>query len=194
MKTAATHIEMKISRYKQNGFVLLEVLISMVILALGLLGLAGLQLGVQNTETDSYQRAQAILLTEDMADMLSSNRVNAASYVTGTATPVGTGDSQPANCTGLTGVQNDLCTWSNMLKGTSETISSSGVNVGAMTDARGCIEYVSGNPDVYRVTVAWQGMTQLSPPALLCGQNLYGNDNARRAIASLVTIANLTAP
>ncbi len=171
---------------------LLEALISIVILAFGLLGLAGLQLKVQNTETDSYQRAQAILLTEDMSNMLSANRSNAASYVTGTVAPLGTGDNQPTNCSGLTGVSLDMCTWSNLLKGASEV--KSGASVGAMTNAVGCIESLGGTPSVYRVTVAWQGMAQLNPPALTCGKNLYGNDGNRRAIASLITIASLTAP
>jgi len=169
---------------------LLEVLISIVILAFGLLGLAGLQLKVQSSETESYQRAQAILLTQEMANMLSANRANAASYVTGT--PLGTGDGEPSSCTALTGVQLDQCTWSNQLKGASET--NAGTNVGAMANAVGCIESLGGSPSVYRVTVAWQGMTQLSAPALTCGLNLYGNDGNRRAIASLITIANLTAP
>ncbi len=168
---------------------LLEVLISIIILAFGLLGLAGLQLKVQNSETESYQRAQAILLTQEMASMLSANRANAASYVT--STPLGTGDSQPSSCTGQ-GMQLDECTWSNQLKGAAEV--NSGVNVGAMTNAVGCIESLGGSPSVYRVTVAWQGMTQLSAPALTCGQNLYGNDGNRRAISSLITIASLTAP
>ena len=169
---------------------LLEVLISIVILAFGLLGLAGLQLKVQSSETESYQRAQAILLTKEMSDMLSANRANAASYVT--TTPLGTGDGQPSSCSTLTGVQLDECTWSNQLKGASET--NSNVNVGAMTNAVGCIQSLGGSPIVYQVSVAWQGMTQLNPPALTCGQNLYGNDGNRRAISSLITIANLTAP
>jgi type IV pilus assembly protein PilV len=63
-----------------------------------------------------------------------------------------------------------------------------------MTNAVGCIESLGGTPGVYRITVAWQGMTQLSAPALSCGQGLYGNDGNRRAIDSLVTIANLSAP
>ncbi len=175
---------------KQGGFMLLEVLISIIILAFGLLGLAGLQLKVQGSETESYQRAQAILLTQEMASMLSANRANASSYVT--SSPLGTGDGEPSSCTNLTGVQLDQCTWSNQLKGASEV--NSGANVGAMTNAVGCIESLGGSPSVYRVTVAWQGMTQLSPPALTCGQNLYGNDGNRRAISSLVTIASLTAP
>ncbi len=174
----------------QGGFMLLEVLISIIILAFGLLGLAGLQLKVQSSETESYQRAQAILLTQEMANMLSANRTNAASYVT--STPLGTGDGEPSSCSALTGVQLDQCTWSKQLKGASEV--NAGTNVGAMTNAVGCIESLGGSPSVYRVTVAWQGTTQLSAPALACGQNLFGNDGYRRAISSLITIASLTAP
>ncbi len=176
------------------GFTLLEVLIAIVVLALGLLGLAGLQARMQVSETESYQRSQAILLAEDMANRLSANRLNAASYITGVSSPLGTGNQTQANdCSNLASIaQTDLCEWGNELFGTAEKTGSS--TVGAMADARGCVELISTNPDVYRISVAWQGMSELSAPPLLCGQNLYGADSYRRAIASLVTIPCLTCP
>ncbi len=171
---------------------LLEALLTIVIVAFGLMGLAQLQTKMQLSQSESYQRAQATLLVQDMANRLSANRSNAASYLTG-STDVGTGDSRPADCSSLTGVQKDLCEWSNQLKGAAETLNATAV--GAMTGARGCIDLISNNPDVYRVTVAWQGLSLLSAPALTCAQNLYGNDDSyRRAIARLVTVASLSAP
>lgn len=176
----------------QPGFSLLEALVTIVILAFGLLGLAGMQVKTQASETESFQRAQAILLVEDMANRIGANRANAASYLTGT-TPLGTGDSsQPTDCTTLTGAARDSCDWSYELKGAAEK--QSGSAIGAMTGARGCIVQTGTNPSVYMITVAWQGMTQLSAPSLACGKNLYGSDGYRRAIANQVTIANLSAP
>lgn len=165
----------------------------MVLLAFGLLALAGLQARVLASESESFQRAQAILLAEDMASRISANRSNAASYLTNSST-LGTGDSQPGTCdpTILSGAALDVCEWSNQLKGAAEV--RGGSSVGAMVGARGCVEQVQTNPAVYRVTVAWQGTVQFNAPPVACGQNLYGSDGYRRALVNTITLANLTAP
>jgi len=67
---------------RQRGFTLMEVLVSMVVLSIGLLGLAGLQLnGLKNTNS-SYQRSQASLLASEMIDRIRANRAGmvAGSY------------------------------------------------------------------------------------------------------------------
>ena len=182
------------SGYKcQRGTSLLEVLITIIILAFGLLGLAGLQSKIQLAEMESFQRAQATLLLSDMVERISTNRADAASYVVA-APLVGTGDTQPADCTTLAvGFSRDVCEWSNALKGASEQINST--NTGAMLGGRGCIAQVQA-PDstagvclagVYRVTVVWQGMNPTAPSALTCGQGSY-TPTTRRAISSQITI------
>lgn len=181
----------------QPGFSLLEVLVTLVILAFGLLGLAGLQAHVQVSETESFQRAQAVLLVQDMANRLSANRSNAASYLTTGGTPIGTGDSQPTDCSALTGVALDQCEWSNELKGAAENKTAAGqsTSLGAMKDARGCIDLVAGgspSTPVYLVSVAWQGMAEFQASTLACGANLYGADGYRRAMAISVPVACMT--
>ncbi len=54
----------------------------MVIIAFGLLGMAGLQMRMQSSEMEAYQ-GQALLLLNDMANRISSNRTNAAAYLAG---------------------------------------------------------------------------------------------------------------
>jgi type IV pilus assembly protein PilV len=182
-----------------RGVSLIEVLVTMVILAIGLLGLAGLQVRLQSSELESYQRAQALILLEDMANRLSANRANAAAYVTTETNFLGIGDSQSASCSG-SGLSFDLCQWSNALKGASEQ-SSSSTNVGAMIGARGCIEDL-GTGDQFIITVVWQGMTPLSAPVSNCGAGLYDgdsgtscvNDLCRRAMSTIVRIADLASP
>lgn len=182
---------------RQRGFTMLEVLITLVILAFGILGLANLQAKVHAVEIESYQRAQAVLLLENMVSRINANRANAAAYVTGTATPLGEGEV--ASCAApVTLAQIDQCQWSTSLKGVAET--RGGTNVGAMTGARGCVEQLVapvGAPTctagVYRVTVTWQGMNATAAPSLLCAQTIagtspYGGDALRRAIAARVTI------
>lgn len=61
----------------QAGFSLLEVLIAVAIMALGLLGLAGLQAqGLKNNHS-AYVRSQAALFAYDMVDRLRADRVTA---------------------------------------------------------------------------------------------------------------------
>jgi type IV pilus assembly protein PilV len=59
----------------------MEVLITVVIMAFGLLGLAGFQVRTSVMEQESYQRVQALLLVQDMAERIYANRANAATYV-----------------------------------------------------------------------------------------------------------------
>lgn len=183
-----------IKKHVMQGISLIEVLITVVILAIGLLGLAGLQVRLQTSEIESYQRTHALILLEDMANRVSSNRNNAVDYVTAGA-PLGTGDGQPNACAG-NGQAFDACQWSNALKGSSE-LSSAANNVGAMIGARGCIVDL-GTGDQFLITVAWQGLTPISAPASACGAGLYNgatggcvNDLCRRTMSTIVRIANL---
>jgi type IV pilus assembly protein PilV len=180
-------------RAGEHGVALIEALITIVILAFGILGLAGLQAKMQAAEMESYQRTQALVLLEDMVHRVSANRANAATYVT--VSPVGTGDAQPADCSGLAvGQPRDTCEWSNALKGAAEQIG--GNSVGTVIGGRGCIEQVGGAvPPAFRVVVTWQGFNATAVPSFGCAANLYGSDDKlRRAIAKTVSVATLTPP
>ena len=185
----------------QSGFTLLEVLITLIVLAIGLLGLASLQSKIQLGQVESYQRAQAVLLLEDMVNRINTASLTtvgnptAAPYVTGTTSALGVGDAQPTSCAGLAvGLARDQCEWSNALKGASE-IKGTG-NVGAMVSARGCVEQLQAEnpaptvctPGIYRVSVVWQGLNQTVEPALLCAAGSgYGN-GYRRVISTQLVI------
>lgn len=68
-------------RKSESGFGMLEVLISLLILAIGLLGLASLQTTTLAQTTEVRNRSQAILLADDLLERIRSNRGNLASYV-----------------------------------------------------------------------------------------------------------------
>lgn len=177
--------------HSQHGVSLLEVLVTIVILAFGLLGLAGLQAKIQLVEVESFQRAQAILLLNDMSERISANRANAATY--DTTTIFGKDNTQPSDCSSLgIGQPRDTCEWSNALKGAGEQIS--GANVGSLTDGRGCITKIQDEniatctPGIYQVTVAWQGMHRTTAPASTCGQGSYGADSYRRAVSTRISV------
>lgn len=178
---------------RQNGTSLLEVLITMIVLAVGLLGLAAFQAKAQVGAIESYQRAQAVVLLEDMYSRMRGNPTEAASYVT--AEPLGTGAATADCSAAAAGSARDLCEWNLALQGAAELKDAN--NAGAMQGARGCISTVqepdpsSGvcRPGIYLVAVAWQGMHKTQASPIACGENLYGDDDSdRRAISVRVAV------
>jgi type IV pilus assembly protein PilV len=59
-----------------------------------------------------------------------------------------------------------------------------------MLGARGCI--TNPAPDVWVVTVAWQGMAPTVAPEEACGAGQYGNDKLRRTVSLIVRRAILS--
>jgi len=71
----------------QTGFTLIEILVSLIILSIGLLGLSSLQLTALQRNTSSYNRSLATSLAYDIADRMRANKVatDGDAYVTGLA-------------------------------------------------------------------------------------------------------------
>jgi type IV pilus assembly protein PilV len=204
---------------RQRGFSLIEVLVSMLIITIGLLGLAGMQARAQIAELESYQRAQALVLLYDMVDRINNNRTagtcfavttdttNGAPYFgTGaTATAAcGTGSSAATNAAAITA----MTQWNTLLQGASET--KAGASVGAMIGARGCVSYnaateylnaSTGAPYTgtgeYTLAVSWQGMSDGYAPVKACGAGLYGTavatDTKRRTVWVTMRVGTLAA-
>jgi type IV pilus assembly protein PilV len=183
-------------RGQPAGFVLLEVLVTIVILVFGLLGLAGFQLRATVAENEAYQRAQALILVQDMVDRIYANRAAAATYTDTAlhAQPIGSGDAEPAPAAcamAEVALDRDFCEWSNALKGAAEQ-DKGGKSVGTMIGGRGCV--TAGTANEYMVTVVWQGLVPtVAPAGTDCGANLYGNDALRRAVSMRVVISTLNA-
>ena len=99
------------------GFTLIEVLISMLILAVGLLGLAGLQATGLRNNLSAYNRSQATQLAYDLADRMRANLADAQLYgasVYFTQAPAGAAVPNCETTTGCTTTQmaqNDLAVW-----------------------------------------------------------------------------------
>jgi type IV pilus assembly protein PilV len=96
----------------QSGFTLLEILVAIVVLSIGLLGLASLQAVGLRTNQSAYLRSQATLLAEDMADRMRAN--NVAVQANNYNLPVA---NLSANCRSAAGcsanemAQNDYAEW-----------------------------------------------------------------------------------
>ena len=181
----------------QRGTTLIEVMVTLLIVAFGLFGLAGLHARLQTSEMEAYQRSQAMTLLNDMASRITINRRMAASYVT--TSPLGTGTACPS-ATG-TRQQVDANEWCNALLGAAETsgTGTNKLNIGAVIGGRGCVEDLGNNE--YLVTVAWQGLVPIvaPPDGVACGKNQFDDastsckkDLCRRTVTTLVRIGKLS--
>jgi type IV pilus assembly protein PilV len=119
------------------GFTLIEVLVSVLVLSIGLLGLASLQATSLRFNNDSSVQTQAAYLASDMADRMRANVSQAANYPGASAaanTACYSGGCSPSAMTG-----NDIAEWNDEL-----------VNLPA---GQGTITAIAGG--LYRITVMW---------------------------------------
>src|SRR5215831_5374790 len=128
----------------QRGTSMIEILVTIVITSIGLLGLAGLQSRMQISEVESYQRSQALILLSDMASRLDANHRVAANYVT--ANPLGTGMTCATTNNASTRQERDAAQWCIALQGAAEKVGGvNGSKAGAMIGGRGCVESLPNN-------------------------------------------------
>ena len=82
-----------------NGFTLVEILITVLILSIGLLGLAGLQVSSMKSNHSSYLRSQATIMAYDMIDRMRANQkaVTDTDYVANTTYTVTAPTTTPPN-------------------------------------------------------------------------------------------------
>jgi len=189
---------------RQAGIAMMESLMSMAVLLFGLLGIVGLQAKTQTSQFEAYQRAQALLLLDDMVSRITANPYAADCYAItdgaggqpylGTA---GVGYRGNTTCTAVVGTaqtraiaESGMGEWDDLLKGVAEK-DSGGDNNGAMIGARGCVSYDAA-ADTYTVVVTWQGLVPTMAPAVDCANGLYGPDTQRRAVSTTIRIARLS--
>lgn len=134
------------SRIKQRGFTLLEVLITLVILAIGLLGLAGMQaIGLKNNSS-AYQRSQATQMAYDIADRMRANIAAIGNYRTSVTAPstatIKTGCTTTAGCSATDMAENDLYEWNLALTNSTATL--------PMVDAT-----ITAASEIYTISITW---------------------------------------
>ena len=204
---------------RARGFSLIEVLVTMTIILLGLLGVLATQARAAKVEFESYQRGQALSLVRDMEARLAASRAivqtgfmspalssadgsvyvgngsGAASFADGTGQCVA-----PAAGDALAAAKFEMCQWAQALQGAAAKDGSA--NVGAMLGARGClirIEPPQANAiaDFY-IVVVWQGISAGTEPPddAPAGRHLCASDTAfgtglRRGLSMRVMVPDL---
>lgn len=193
----------------ESGFSLIEVLVTMIIILVALLGIVALQTQAHIAELEAHERAQALIFLSDITDQMIANRQTASCFAITTNTTAGTpyigatgtGHLSSATCAASTAAYNTLAvnainSLDGELQGSDETLN--GVPVVPMVGARACISYdssteVSGQPGtgIYTITVTWQGMSDIVAPTANCADGLYGAETRRRAVSTTLRIAKL---
>ena len=183
----------------EAGFTLIDVLISVFILAFGMLALARVMAQSSLSEVEASQRSQAMMLVQDMSERINLNRKHAALYVgsySATWRPGGAAD-----CSAMTGAtkdacewQNDAYEWQNLLAGSTTLDGTSAI--GAPIAARGCIFKPAPitAPNIYVIAVAWQGLVPTTGSDSTCGLDAFDREENRRVFSTVVQIATLRDP
>ncbi|MGB0664882.1 MAG: type IV pilus modification protein PilV [Pontibacterium sp.] len=96
----------------QAGYTLIEVLIALVVISIGMLGMAGLQVSSLKQNQSAYMRSQATLLAYDIVDRMRANiaAVDNGDYFAATSKAVST-CSTTAGCSDSDMAATDLAQW-----------------------------------------------------------------------------------
>ncbi|PMG43199.1 type IV pilus modification protein PilV [Shewanella sp. 10N.286.52.B9] len=150
---------------KRNGFSLIEVMVSLVILTVGLIGIFNLHIVAKRGSFESFQQTQASYYANDIINRMRLNASELVAYGSATGTKyTGTSLTAPSkSCTGAT-----LCTpgelqlwdvyeWQASFIGESEK--ESGSNVGGLPSVESCI-FVK--PQEVVVVITWKGVRKSS--------------------------------
>lgn len=101
-------------KYNQGGFSMIEILITLVIIATALLGTAGLQLYAMRNVKSADQRTQAVFLVSELIERMEANKAGAVAgaYVTsGVAATSFGGDCMAGSCNSSQIAGYDLDQW-----------------------------------------------------------------------------------
>ena len=139
-----------------TGFTLIEVLVSMVILAIGLLGLAGMQTIALKDNQDAFFYAQASSLAYEMSDRIKANSPSTAPpWGSATLPTAATSCTSTNNCNTTTGCDSatmaafDYCAW---VKNTQDRIGASATALVSSGTAGGAC---TGATNKLCLTISW---------------------------------------
>lgn len=140
---------MKPSKYIQSGVSMVEVLVALIVMSVGMLGIASLYVTALQAKTTSGSRMKAVNLAYDMADRIRANRFGATSYaLAANATPAAV-NCVAANCTPEQMAGSDLFLWNAVLNNPTTGLPGTIVRSIAVT---------AGTPNVITINLQWSEM------------------------------------
>lgn len=170
------------------GYSHLQLLITVLIIGVGVLGMSAMQLSARQVAYDGLQRSIATLLVQDIIERIRSNPAALPEYVVDNMAASATApfpDCIVADCTSVELARHDLWEWGQALQDASSAVSA--VKLSGLDSPRACIA-VSGN--ILTVTVVWKGLMDTGKVVTTCGNGLglYGKVDSRRQMVSFSTV------
>ncbi len=153
MKHRKEHIT---DTHRTNGFTLIEVMVAVLVLSIGLLGIASLQATSLRNNNDASMQTRASYMASDMADRMRANAASVNAYPAATLATPAVGDCTTASCTPTQMVDNDVAEWNQQLAQTlpagQGTVTSPGAGLFTITvlwdEARSGVTGTGCDPDV----------------------------------------------
>jgi len=149
-------------RKNETGFTMVEVLVALVVLTIGLLGIAALLLSSLQSGRTAIYRTQAVNLTADLADRIRANRLGQAAY----GTAFGDVEVEVAACFTTGGcaegdlASSDLARWKAAL-------------AQLLPNGQGqvvvALPVAAGEPTNYIITVRWAESGEVAPVTYAIG-------------------------
>jgi type IV pilus assembly protein PilV len=133
---------------KQRGISIIETLVALVIISVGMIGIAGLYLSSLQASRSAKLRAQAVQLTGSIADRIRANRDAGAAYDTSKVTPAAK-SCDTTNCSAADLALDDLYRWTTDLQAALPGGTSATGSVIVLDRARPL-------SDNYLITVTWR--------------------------------------
>lgn len=151
---------------RNRGMTLVEALVALVVLSVGMLGIAGLMLTGISSNRSALYRTQAVNLASDMAERIRANasaRVAYDSLAYGGAPALRdcapTANGAGGNCTAAQLAEDDLARWMESVR--------TALPAFRGEPAQGDVQVIpagfAGQPDTYRINVSWQEPREQTP-------------------------------
>ena len=128
----SNNFKKRVARKLEQGFSLIEVLISIVVMTFGLLGISGLMMSGVNNATGSDLASRASQSASEIMDAMRANRENAANYITSIGT-------KSTDISGTTVADTDRVAWLKALE--------------LLPGGAGEIQPVPGTTNTYKVII-----------------------------------------
>ena len=181
-----------------RGIGMIEVLVTLLVVSVGFLSMAGLQTVAKRSNFDAVQRTTAVILAQDVLEKMRANPLSLEEYLTASTGLGGATLTEPTHgcnsaerCNTAQLAAYDQWLWEQSIDGATETrmLDGATTETGGLSSPTGCVSGpAAGGAGVYTVTIVWRGLTSLtnvSDNECGVGSGNYGVDDEYRRIVEI---------
>lgn len=152
------------SNHAQRGVSLIEVLVALLVLAVGVLGFAGLQMTSLNQSTAANHRVAAVLIAQDAIERMELNPAERDNYLDATWAAGSQGGSPASTCIGSACTATGIASW--------DIAQLTWQAANQLPAGRVAVDECAFNNDLICVNVSWDGQD----PAACMGDDGVNTD------------------